>query len=69
MEDRRGEIPRSTGTHEGPLLVTCPDCRRTATLTQSQRNSPRFAGEHCDGSFGSRHGLSLMIGPRGEKNR
>ena len=48
-------------TEEGVTL-----CGRTATMTIGERNDPAHPGKHCDGQYGSRHPIALMVGPRGK---
>jgi hypothetical protein len=51
--------------HYVSLPVTCPLCGRTKELVPSRRNATNFVPESCDGVFGKRHGVRVMLGPLG----
>ena len=35
-------------------------------MTIGERNDPAHPGKHCDGQYGSRHPITLMVGPKGK---
>jgi hypothetical protein len=48
------------------LTVKCPACGHTQTLKFSEVEDPKIGGRYCDGRYGSRHPVVLMLGPSGK---